>query len=115
MYMDDERLRWHLADWTEWHGDRPCDFGRSYPRRAGRGIRSGASQDFDSMVADVDRTCAFAVDAIVDSLPPIERASVHHFHLGSCFQTPIAKPHAERAYAQAQQTIKAGLKRRGIV
>ena len=115
MYMDDERLQWHLANWTEWQGDRPYDFGRSYPRRACGGIRSDASRDFDSMVADVDRSCALAVDAIVDGLPPIERASVHHFHLGSRFRAPVAKPHAERAYAQAQRAIKAGLKRRGIV
>ena len=115
MRMDEARLDFHLSNWAEWQRDRPSDFGRSYPFCASGGIRSDASRDFDSMVAEADAKCARATDAVVDGLPPIERASVYHVHLETAFRYPDIGRSVERAYSLARVAIKTGLKRRGIV
>ena len=54
-------------------------------------------------------------DVVVDSLPPIERHAVHHVHLDAAFRNLDVGRTVQRAYAQATDAIKKGLKRRGVV
>jgi len=112
--MPEDRLTWHLDNWSEWQRDRHADFGRGAPHRASGGIQSGSSRDFDSMVAEVDLKCAKAVDVVIDDLSPVERAAVFHIHMGAVYRFPRVGLGAEVAYARAREGIRAGLLRRGI-
>lgn len=112
--MTDDRLQWHLDNWASWHMARGQSLGGGYPTRASGGVRSIASQDFDTMVEAADIHCAEAVEAILDGCTVVQRCAVHHFHLGAVFRFPRPGLGAEIAYRAAREAVRAGLVRRGI-
>ena len=112
--MTDERLLWHLENWAEWQR-RGNHYGTGYASRASGGIGRSGNTDFEAMVATADARCALAVDTILDGLPPAERSSVHHYHLGAVFRFPHVGLGAEIAYERAKNTIRIRLLLRGIV
>lgn len=115
--MNEDRVSWHLDNWAYWQRAPEAGRGaapRGYPSAASSGMGIQRRSNFDSMCDTADARCARAVDAILDGLRPIERASVHHFHLSAVFRFPRTGMSAERAYARARDAVRLGLISRGI-
>jgi hypothetical protein len=108
--MTGERLDWMLWNWGRWM-HRPTGRLGFSPHASGGMGRSG-SDDFDEMVDRADVRCAQAVDALVESLPQAQHAAVYHKHLAAVFRT---RGDLDKLYAEACETIRRGLVRRGIV
>jgi hypothetical protein len=108
--MTDDRLSWLLDLWRDWvkRPDHRHELG--YPSTAA-GIRFRAGSDFDSMVDNVDNSQAMAVDAAIDSLPPLERTAVHHVLIASVYR---AREPLQDVYLRARVSLKISLNRRGI-
>lgn len=107
--MDEERLRWHLANWAAWI--RHDDHRLGYPSRASGGIGSTGSREFDAMVATADARCAEAVDAILDDLPKPDRAAVYSIHIEAVWFGP--EPLSD-VYCRACDQIRNRLDAKGI-
>lgn len=108
--MTDDRIGWHLENWAEWM-DRGTAGGAGYSSRASGGMGRSHSRDFDSMVAESDNRCAIAVDAVLDSMNPAERGSIHHFHIAAVygFRDPV-----KLVYDRARAKLGRELDARGI-
>lgn len=106
--MDDDRLRWHLANWQAWMHHHNLRLG--YPTKA-VGMHSQASRDFDEMVETADARCAAAVDAIIDGLNARSRAAIYRAHLGSSWRYLFD---FAAAYAIACNEVRTGLLAKGI-
>lgn len=110
--MSEAGLTWHLDNWAEWMRDQRTDFGWGYSNEDGSGAKSGTSRSFDSMVDEADMRCAQAVQAIIESLTPVESAAIHHFHIGAVYR--FARNTSNEIYQRARGLVGAGLIRRGI-
>lgn len=111
--MDDDRLDWHLWNWSAWHSRRFGEFRRLwYPARASSGMGRSHGSDFDGMVAVADTRCARAVEAALADCSPAERCSVHHIHLEAVYR--LREP-LQDCYALARKRIRDHLTRAGIV
>lgn len=108
--MTDDRLSWLLDLWRDWVRRPDHRHALGYPSTAA-GIRFRAGQDFESMVTDVDQTQALAVDAAIDSLPPLERTAVHHVLIASEYR---AREPLQDVYLRARTSLKISLNKRGI-
>lgn len=108
--MSDVRCDWHLDNWAAWMSERGTRLG--FPSRASGRMGKSSSTDFDTMVRSADVRCAVAVDALVDGLPPIQRASVYAMKLAE--RWPYAVP-LEDVFTAALQVIARALTRRGIM
>ncbi len=106
-----ERVDWHLDNWSEYMRDQPSDYGYGYPRNISI-FRTGNSQEFDSMVAQVDMHCAKVVSQCIADLPPNQGMSVLHVHLAAVFK--VARANIELWYAEAKVSLAIALQTRGI-
>jgi hypothetical protein len=109
--MDDKRLSYLLAVWSEYmtRSDHRAELG--YPSTAA-GIRWRPPGDFDGMVATLDETMAQAVDAAVDSLPALERAAVNAVVIGPMRWKRYEPVH--EVYERARGLLKISLNARGV-
>lgn len=111
--MDDDRLDWHLWNWSNWQRSSFAGTVRAlwYPASSPAiGISHGA--DFDELVAAVDQRCAEAVESALDGCTVAERCAVHHVHLHAVYRPRIG---LDEAYQAARRKIADGLDERGIV
>lgn len=109
--MPDHRITWHLDNWAEWMRPQRSDYGDCYDSNTSC-FSTGNSRTFEAMVAEADMRCAMAVQAIIESLPPIESCAVHNRHMEAVFRFHRAT--MDGAYARARISVREGLKRRGI-
>lgn len=77
--MSENRLEWHFDNWRRWM--RKDDVTDGAPGKAAGCVGGGYSQSFDDMVDAADVRCARILDALVNSLSPIERSAVYHEYL----------------------------------
>jgi hypothetical protein len=63
------------------------------------------------MVDNVDNSQALAVDAAIDSLPPLERIAVHHVLIASVYR---AREPLQDVYQRARERLKISLHARNI-
>lgn len=111
--ISDDRIDYLLQLWADWQQNHVSDYGRGYPSRSSVcGISHATS--FDDMVAESDRRIARAVDAVITSLPPVQRAAIHHMHLHAVYRFPRLGRGFEIAYSAAFEALRRGLQRRGI-
>lgn len=109
--LDDKALSDLLATWKSWCQRDDTHLG--YPSRAA-GIRWSPGQDFDEMCDSLDNRLAMAVDAVVDSLPPNEKAVVRAYVLDAGRHVWRFREPVEVIYARAREMLKIGLNRRGV-
>lgn len=104
--LSDERLDWHLENWTRWMKSGGVSLGYARMYQVGR-------MDFEAMCHAVDRWAARVVDAAIDSLAPADRAAVYHRHLAAIFRFP--RESVDAVYRRARERLKIDLSRRGLV
>lgn len=109
--MTDDRVEWHLWNWSTRACSNTFNDG-GYGSRASGGIGHSWSNDSDSMVAEVDTRCAYIVDVLIGELPEIERCAVRHVHLEAVYR--FRDGHKE-PYRRAKMSIGRGLDKRGIL
>ncbi len=110
--LPEARVTWHLDNWADWQRDRESDFRLGYSYKDGSGAQSNASRDSDSMRAEVDKRCALATEASIDSLPKEQRDAVAHVHMGTTIKATWRA--INDAYLQARMYLSTALARRGI-
>ena len=92
------RLEWHFDNWRRYmRRDSVTD---GAPRRAAGCVGGGYSQSFDDMADASDIRCARIVDALVNSLGPLERAAIYHEYLYAVFR------HGREALPQALDSAR---------
>jgi len=110
--VEQGRCRWHLDNWAAWmRGYCPT---RGYPSRAA-GLRTGGAvygDDFEALVAQADRRCAQAVDAVVSELPIFEQKALQVRHLALEWRYIMLD--LEQVYDHAVVMVGLGLDVRGI-
>lgn len=111
--MTDDRLFWHLSNWSEWQ--KQDGVGIGYPRFAsgGMGVSHGIGERFNLNVSEADARCARAVEAILEGVTPAERCAVHHVHLHAVYRFG-RETSVEAAYDRAVEKVRKGLRARGI-
>lgn len=111
--MSDDRLDWHLWNWSNWQRSSFAGSVRElwYPG-ASEAIGISHSTTFDELVAAVDHRCAEAVESALDDCPTAERCAVHHVHLHAVYRPRIG---LQAAYGSARLRLAAGLDERGIL
>ena len=108
--MSAARLDWHCLNWRRWmKHDNVTD---GAPGKASGCVGGGYSQSFDDMVDAADVRCAMVMDALVNSLNPIERAAVYHQYLYAVYRFP--RENLERALYSARLKIAGWLVIRGV-
>ena len=110
--MAEHRITWHLDNWAYWQRNIATDFGEGFSFKDGSGACSVSSREFQSMVDDVDRRCADAVSAVLESVTPMEFAAVRHKHLEAVWRS--GRDVLEEAYQRARIAVMRGLVKRGI-
>ena len=104
--MSEGRLEFHFDNWRRWmRHDAATD---GYPGKAAGCVGGGYSQSFDDMVDAADIRCAMIVDALVNSLTPLERAAIYHRYLYAVFRH--GRDEAERQTFLRLATARARLK-----
>jgi hypothetical protein len=110
--MTDERLRFHLENWTSWMHKRVGVFRKLwYPGKASGGMGNTGASDFDEIVGHADGRCARAVAASLDDLPQHQRLAIHNKHLATVYRLRMD---VDVAYAEGCQALKKSLLRKGI-
>ena len=110
--MSQERLEWHLHNWTQYMFRRVGTFRALwYPGRASSGIGRSSSSDFDQMVEHADARCARVTYAIINDLPRPQCLAIHHKHLGSVYRV---RYDLDKAYAEGCVAVGRELTKRGI-
>lgn len=108
--MSEARLEWHFDNWRRWMRQDSVTDGA--PGKAAGCVGGGYSQTFDDMADAQDIRVARVLDALVNSLTPLERAAVYHQYLYAVFR------HGRDALQQALDTsrvrIARGLVERGV-
>lgn len=89
------RLEFHFDNWRRWM--RKDEVTEGAPRQAAGCVGGGYSQSFDDMVDAADVRCARIVDALVNSLSPVERAAIYHEYLYAVWRLTGLKETLERA------------------
>lgn len=82
--MPEARLEWHFDNWRRWMRQDSVTDGA--PSKAAGCVGGGYSQTFDEMADAQDIRVARVVDALVNSLTPIERAAIYHQYLYAVFR-----------------------------
>ena len=109
--MPEARLEWHFDNWRRYM--RKEDVTDGYPGKAAGCVGGGYSQSFDDMVDAADIRCAMIVDALVNSLTPIERAAVYHKYLYAVFRYGRAG-NLEQSLRRARLKVAEWLAVRGV-
>lgn len=104
------RLEWHFDNWRRWM--RKDDVTDGAPSKACGCVGGGYSQTFDDMVDAADVRCARIMDALVNSLTPVERAAIYHEYLYAVFRS--ARFDLKRTLEQARLRLAAWLVQRGV-
>lgn len=108
--MSEGRLEFHLDNWRRWmRKDSVTD---GYSRTAAGCIGGGYSQSFDDMVDAEDIRCARILDALVNSLEPIERAAIYHRYLYAVFRH--GRDQMDAALQRGRMRIAGWLVTRGV-
>jgi hypothetical protein len=105
--LSEERLDWHLENWAVWESA-SWDAELAYTISPGHSM----SVDFDQMCAEMDRNCAFATKAAIESLPSIEQCAVFNKLVRAVFRFP-GRP--DNPWASARWKLAYDLYRRGMV
>ncbi len=82
--MSSDRLEFHFDNWRKWMRKDGVTDGA--PGKACGCVGGGYSQTFDEMVADADVRCARITDAVINSLPPVERSAIYREYLHAVFR-----------------------------
>lgn len=105
----------HLAMWVAWQHAWSADDELGYPKQSPMfsGAQGGAvSPDtFDHLCEQADAWVARAMDAIIDDLPPIERAAIYHLHLCAVFRGRDL----DAAYAAALEHLGMAMAAKGLL
>ena len=109
--LDDDRMGELLSLWARWMRSSQPLMELWYPDTAAGCVGGGYSNDFDTMVSDMDTRHAEAVGASIDGLSPIEQCAICHIHLGAVFK---AREPMERVYERARYNLRVVLPQRGI-
>jgi hypothetical protein len=110
--LPEQRVTWHLDNWSEWLRDQRSDFGYGYRNRDAIFL-TGNSREFDAMVAAADMRCAHAVDTVVADLPLEQNRAVFHKHTAAVIRGRAAE-NLEANYARARAYLALALPRKGI-
>lgn len=108
--MTIERCEWHLWNWEAFMLAGGSNGG--YLSRASVGASTN-SREFDAMVAEVDRRCAEAVDAIIEDLPVAMHIAVYVTHR-LCRPVFTLRSTIPQLYNEAKPIIAKGLTAKGI-
>lgn len=108
--MSEFRLEWHFDNWRRYmRKDAVTD---GYPGKAAGCIGGGYSQTFDDMVDAEDVRVARILDALVNSLTPLERAAVYHEYLYAVFRH--GRGELDQALGRARFRVASLLVSRGV-
>lgn len=105
--LSEERLDWHLENWAVWESA-TWDAELAYTLTPGFSM----SVDFDQMCAEMDRNCAVATKAAIESLTPVEACAVFNKLCKAVFRFRD-DPH--NAWIRARWRLAHDLYRRGMV
>lgn len=106
--MPEGRLEWHFDNWRRYM--RKDDVTDGYPGKASGCVGGGYSQTFDDMVDAEDVRVARVVDALVNSLTPLERAAIYHRYLYAVFR----HGELEQAIERGRYRVAVWLVARGV-
>jgi hypothetical protein len=106
--LSDERLDWHLDNFAIWESS-SWDAELAYTLTPGFSM----SVDFDQMCAEMDRRCAFATKAAIESLTPVESCAVFNKLCKSVFR--FYRDELDNAWIRARWKLAHDLYRRGMV
>lgn len=110
--MTEDRVSWHLWNWTRIH-HMSREAGEGYPSRAVVGDNYTSGFDFDREWDTVCKRLAEATEAAIEDLPPIYRDSVYAHDLGGPWLLPVIALGIH--YRAAIPLIGRGLDKRGIL
>jgi hypothetical protein len=108
--MSEARLEFHFDNWRRWM--KKDDVTTGYPGKAAGCVGGGYSQTFDDMVDAEDIRCARILDALVNSLEPIERAAIYHRYLYAVFRH--GRDRMEEALHKGRYRVAIWLVQRGV-
>ena len=112
---DTSRIEYWLRIWAQWQ--RRSDMRLGYPARSLALVSGGASRRTDEWIEDeserIESRNAQAMDALINDLPPAQRAAIHCSWLGATFRFP--RQNFNVLLQQAYVRLLAGMDRRDIV
>ncbi len=108
--QEEHLLDWHLRNWADWM--RSGDGNLGYPHAACGCRGNGFHGDFDGLLEESDRTCAIALNAAIDDLPPIETAAIYHTYLYAVYRFPRGA--LDAALTRARAALVTKMNRKGL-
>lgn len=108
--MPVHRLEFHFDNWRRYM--KKDDVTEGYPGKAAGCVGGGYSQTFDDMADASEVRVARVVDALVNSLTPVERAAIYHKYLYAVFRH--ARGELDEALKRARYRIAVWLVVRGV-
>lgn len=105
--LSSDRLDWHLENWAVWESSN-WDAELAYTLSSGYSM----SVDFDQMCAEMDRRCAYATKAAIESLTPVEQCAVFNRLVAAVFRF---REDRQAAWVRARYRLARELYLRGIV
>ncbi len=108
----DDRLAFHLENWRDWMRSMGMKELR-LPSGAAGCVGGGYSNSFDEMCQAADRNAAEIMDAMIESLVPVQQAAIHHRYLRAVFRFP--RGNYEQQLDAAFTKLRAGMSGRGLV
>lgn len=113
--LSDEDIEFHLNNWARWHRGSYAGQLRQlwYPSRASGRMGVSGATTFEEMCDGVDMDTARAMNAVIEDLPVIKRALLHHLYLQSVYRFPRVVS-LETEYAETLPLLRVGMLRKGI-
>lgn len=109
--LSERRLDELLDLWARWMRSNEPVRALGFPDTACGCVGGGYSLSFDDMVEAMEGRAAEAMNAAIDSLPPVEQAAVLNVHLYAVFRFREA---VEEAYGRARQSLRLAMPARGF-
>lgn len=107
--MTDDRLEWHLWNWSRWMRGGKVTVGF---QKETVGMFSGASAHFDDMADANERRLASICDVVVTGLPYSHYAAISNKHLYTVYKFP--RNNEEKCLELGMEGLRSGLEVRGI-
>lgn len=100
------QVSYYLDLWADWMRQKSNDLG--YPEKSA-GIEVQHLSCMEDMLEDAEGYAVIVVDRIIEGLPALESAAIHHMHLYSVFRARDLPG----AYARAIAAITKGVRAEG--
>lgn len=109
--LGEARLDELLDMWARWMGSSQPYRDLWYPDGACGCVGGGYSLTFEDMLESADARVVEAVDGAIESLEPIQRCAITHYHLAAVFRF---RGDAKKIYLEARAALRVALPGRAV-